>query len=336
MPKISVVIPIYNMDKYLAECIQSILLSTFQDWELILVNDGSTDNSESICQLYVAQDARIKYISQKNQGVSVARNQGLAQALGKYVFFMDSDDTIEANFLSSSYEIAERRDADIVVIGSYFLSTDLNKIAALPTCAFMVKQSFLSKYPDVRFPVGLQPCEDGLFTHRLLALTNKLAANPDGIYNYRSHEEQNHIQINQSCTKILEQIPQWFKILDGFYKKYNLYQTKSLHLARFIEHEPIELRLLSMPFSYNQKKELSKIICTFMQKNVCHYLSKEEFNLLDWKLRYLIKNYNPSLLICIHLLRVKVEKIIFFALRRLINLIPIKNLRHHLREKYLR
>ena len=73
-----------------------------------------------------------------------------------------------------------------------------------------------------------------------------------------------------------------------------------------------------------------------MQKNVCHYLSKEEFNLLDWKLRYLIKNYNPSLLICIHLLRVKVEKIIFFALRRLINLIPIKNLRHHLREKYLR
>ena len=170
----------------------------------------------------------------------------------------------------------------------------------------MVKQSFLSKYPDVRFPVGLQPCEDGLFTHRLLALTNKLAANPDGIYNYRSHEEQNHIQINQSCTKILEQIPQWFKILDGFYKKYNLYQTKSLHLARFIEHEPIELRLLSMPFSYNQKKELSKIICTFMQKNVCYYLSKEEFNLLDWKLRYLIKNYNPSLLICIHLLQITI------------------------------
>ncbi len=336
MPKVSIIIPVYNVEKYLTECIESVLEQTLSDWELILVNDGSPDGSEEICLNYARSDQRIKYISQKNQGVSIARNNGLKAASGKYIFFMDSDDTIDCNFLKSSYLVAEKEQADIVVIGAYFLKKPLSEIPALPVMASMIRCHFLRIHRDICFPAAIQPCEDGLFTHRLLALTNKLAANPDGVYNYRSHEEQNHIRINQSCTKVLEQIPQWFKILDDFYKKYNLYQTKSLHLARFIEHEPFGMRLISMPFTFNQKKELIKIIQTFMIQNVLPHLSKEEFELLDWKLRHLIKNYNPNLLICIHLLQLKVEKIIFFVLRRLINLFPIKNLRHRLREKYLR
>lgn len=335
MPKVSIIIPVYNVEKYLTECIESVLEQTLSDWELILVNDGSPDGSEEICLNYARSDQRIKYISQKNQGVSVARNNGLKAASGKYIFFMDSDDTIDCNFLKSSYLVAEKEQADIVVIGAYFLKKPLSEIPALPAWAVLINLNFLRKY-DVYFPVAIQPCEDGLFTHRLLALTNRLAANPNGIYNYRSHEEQNHIRINQACAKVLKQISQWFKILDDFYKKYNLYQTKSLHLARFIEHEPFGMRLISMPFTFNQKKELIKIIQTFMIQNVLPHLSSSEYKKLDYKLKYITKPYNLNFLTLILLVQKILEKLTIFILRRTINLIPIRKIRKALREKYLR
>lgn len=92
--KVSVIIPVYNVEKYLESCLESIKSQTFTDYELILINDGSTDESVAIMRRYAKTDARIRIISQSNRGVSAARNLGLSVAEGDYVLFVDSDDTI--------------------------------------------------------------------------------------------------------------------------------------------------------------------------------------------------------------------------------------------------
>lgn len=112
---ISVIVPVYNVEKYLDECIQSIVSQTFKDIEIILVNDGSTDASGLICDLWVQKDERIKVIHKKNGGLSSARNAGIDVAQGKYIIFVDSDDYwIGTDSLAHLYDTAEKFDADVV------------------------------------------------------------------------------------------------------------------------------------------------------------------------------------------------------------------------------
>lgn len=327
--KISVIVPIYNTEKYLSECIESILSQTLQDIELILVNDGSPDNCDAICKKYAASDKRVKYIHQKNQGVSVARNTGMAEAQGEYLFFMDSDDTIDEKFLETSYFSAQQHNADLVVIGKYFCYRALNSIPALPVWAFIVKRKLLNENPDIIFPVGLQPCEDGLFSHQLLALTNNLTKNPDGIYNYRAHDGQNHTVINTACEKVLNQIPIWFNILDAFYTSHHLYETKSSHLARFVEHEPFYFRFCSMPFTEEQRCHLIDIIRDFIYKKVQPYLSAKDYKSLHWSFRYIMKSHNIKLL----RFAFNLQHVWYKFLLLLVNIIPYKSSRKKLRHK---
>ena len=99
-PKISIIVPIYNTAKYLPECLDSILNQTYQNLEILCINDGSTDNSPEILKTYAKKDSRIKVITQKNQGLSTTRNQGLEHASGKYLTFVDSDDEIKPSFIA--------------------------------------------------------------------------------------------------------------------------------------------------------------------------------------------------------------------------------------------
>ncbi|MCD2502361.1 glycosyltransferase [Clostridium sp. NSJ-145] len=114
MCKISVIVPVYNVEKYLEKCIISILGQTFKDFELILVNDGSTDSSGEICNKYKKIDERIKVIYQKNSGLSAARNAGLEMAKGDYIGFVDSDDYINNNMYETMFKLAQENNADIV------------------------------------------------------------------------------------------------------------------------------------------------------------------------------------------------------------------------------
>ena len=95
--KISIIIPVYNVENYLAECLNSVVNQTYRNIEIIIVNDGSTDNSFSIIQQYQLQDERIKIINQENQGLSAARNAGMKVASGEYLWFVDSDDYVAIN-----------------------------------------------------------------------------------------------------------------------------------------------------------------------------------------------------------------------------------------------
>ena len=101
---ISVIIPIYNVEKYLTKCIESVINQTYKNLEIILVNDGSTDNSKEIIDKYSSIDSRIKVINKKNGGLSDARNVGIELAKGEYITFLDSDDWIELNMYEKLYK----------------------------------------------------------------------------------------------------------------------------------------------------------------------------------------------------------------------------------------
>lgn len=118
-PTVSVVIPVYNVEKYLAECVESVLRQTWGDYEIILVDDGATDSSGALCDRYAAEYGCIRVFHQPNGGLSAARNTGLRAARGDYVYFLDSDDYIEPQTLERLRTAAEREKADVVFFDGY-------------------------------------------------------------------------------------------------------------------------------------------------------------------------------------------------------------------------
>src|SRR5699024_2208596 len=114
---VTIIMPVYNVELYLKRSIESIINQSFFNWELIIVNDGSTDNSPKIIDMYKKMDNRINIIQQKNQGAGVARQKALEKAQGKYICFVDPDDYLEETALSSNYKIAEKHATDIIVNG---------------------------------------------------------------------------------------------------------------------------------------------------------------------------------------------------------------------------
>lgn len=124
MAEISMIVPVYQVEKYISQCIDSVLKQTFQDFELILVDDGSKDNSGMICDCYAAKDDRILVIHTDNRGAAAARNAGLERASGKYITFLDGDDYLAENMLARLYEVIDGSEYDMVVCDFLNLLTD--------------------------------------------------------------------------------------------------------------------------------------------------------------------------------------------------------------------
>lgn len=116
---VSCIIPVYNTEKYLPRCIESVLAQTFVDWEMLLIDDGSTDASGSICDEYAAKDERIRVFHKENGGISSARNLGLNYAQGEWIFFVDSDDSLPKTSLESL--LSRSSDANIIAGGFFFV-----------------------------------------------------------------------------------------------------------------------------------------------------------------------------------------------------------------------
>ena len=210
-PLVSVIIPVYNTAKHLPTCLNSIINQTYQNLEIIVIDDGSTDNSSEIIKQYNEKDNRIKAFTQKNQGLSAARNTGLKNATGKYVTFVDSDDMIETNMIEKLLLALEKTKSDISVCSfkerttngkeKHFnknnysrkvLNTEQALKAMLKEQGFMLSATMklypLNFFKNVSFPVG-KLHEDVGTTYRLFLKAKQIVFIPDELYIYVHHED---------------------------------------------------------------------------------------------------------------------------------------------------
>ncbi len=204
--KISCIVPVYNVEKYLCCCIDSILSQTFTDFELILVDDGSSDGCPAICDEYAEKDSRVRVIHQANAGVSVARNAGLDMARGEYVCFVDSDDWISPNMLESIDSEIRRVDfsLDMVMFDALFSDGSEHDVQLKPTavqifefdpekpvpfCGYIWNKAFRTDFlreNSISFPEGIQWGEDGYFAVHAYVEAEKILWIPKKLYNYRT------------------------------------------------------------------------------------------------------------------------------------------------------
>ena len=204
-PKVSIIVPVYNTADYLSACLDSLLAQTYENLEIIIIDDGSTDNSPAIIESYAKKDSRIKTIRQKNQGLSGARNAGLKEATGEYVTFVDSDDMIEPSMLQDMIIALEDTNSDIAVCSFkeiypngkivHFNKNLPKKVydtksalkAMLQERGFMISTTmklFPTKYfKDIKFPVG-KLHEDVGTTYKLIQKARNIIFLPQECYLY--------------------------------------------------------------------------------------------------------------------------------------------------------
>ncbi len=127
-PLLSVIVPVYNVEKYLKRCLESILVQSWNDYEIILVDDGSTDSSAQICDLYAEKYEMIRVIHKENKGLSDTRNRGIEEASGEYVYFPDSDDWLEPNTFSELSDVIEELTYDIISFNREFVTSEEDKL----------------------------------------------------------------------------------------------------------------------------------------------------------------------------------------------------------------
>ena len=253
MPKISVIIPVYNVEQYLPKCLESVINQTFKDLEIICINDGSTDSSLDILNQYKLKDPRVKVINQSNKGAGISRNVGIENAIGEYLFFIDADDWIDEHFLENSLSTAIKDGVDIVeTTKSYNVYKDnVNKLFDKKNakgftangCHFRrdviwdkIYKTFFIKEHNITFPNGL--CHnDAFFLLQCLYHNAKIALNSDAIY-YHNKANETSIRYKPSDKKLLSQLDMFILEIEfmnshffNFYDYYHNYH-KLFHTAK--------------------------------------------------------------------------------------------------------
>jgi glycosyltransferase involved in cell wall biosynthesis len=240
---VSVIVPVYNVEKYLSRCIDSILSQTYKNLEIILVDDGSTDNSPMICDDYKNKDSRIRVVHKKNEGVSVARNTGLDLANGTYISFVDSDDWIEPNLYERVITCINEKKADIV---KYHYVVEENGVSKNTGCnynytgfvdkkelisillaakiqgecwSYVFKKELLSK--SLRFENNIIYGEDILFTVELFLIANSIYFVEDSFYHYFQSNDGSVTKNANKAIEIIKTICIVYEKQKMIYKKYD-------------------------------------------------------------------------------------------------------------------
>lgn len=293
MPKISVIVPVYNAEKFLFRCIDSILNQTFKDFELLLIDDGSTDRSGDICDEYAKKDLRISVFHKRNGGVSTARNVGLDNARGEWICFIDSDDYISSNYFSA----VEKNDADIILFQNKRIHLDGSVYVtyALPPCKSrdfseyraIIKPNLVypivkvpwakiirkEKIGDLRFKIGQTIGEDALFIYELLNKCQSIAICNDYTYYWQDADNGGDaVKYQQKPKMAAEYVSNIYQA----YKKLNMPSVE------------VESLFLNYFFMLCQCGQQDRYKDWFANKDV---ISMTEF----------VKANNPSLLSCDYL-----------------------------------
>lgn len=295
MKKISVIIPVYNSEKYLEECLDSILNQNYNNMEVILVNDGSIDSSEAICKTYAKKDKRIKLINKKNGGVSSARNQGLVECTGDYIMFMDSDDLLHQNALKNIGK--NIGDNDTLVFGytrkykhkektslcNYNLKIeDIEEKIINDDCVggYLWNKVFSSniiKNNKLFFDEDIYFCEDLVFVLEYIKLAKKIRYISQCLYLYRMRKG------NATDNLISENTVSILKAYDYLQEK-----TDNINIKNKIRYNYLIMYLQLCPFLKinNINKEILKL-----EKKIVSYRNFNE------KIKYLIVKKMPYIYI---------------------------------------
>ena len=271
MIKISVIVPVYNVENYLIKCLESLVYQTLKDIELICVNDGSTDGSLSILEDYQKRFSQVKVYTKSNGGLSDARNYGLKHAVGEYIAFVDSDDYVSLNMFEILYKTIKQAQADLCIaqIKEVYPTyekelVDHNEIYPLlghPTVwNKLYKHEWIKRY-QIEFPVGLW-YEDNVFTYKYLLNHPKIVYVNDFLYYYRK-DRVGSIMSSQTNPKIYDiyevgEILSAYKdtcvLTDFEAQQFELYFIRGIffrHLSKIIRLEWKNIRNLCAQLSYH-------------------------------------------------------------------------------------
>ena len=213
---ISIIIPIFNVEQYLKQCLDSVLSQTYEDFEVLLINDGSTDSSENICKEYIQKDKRFHLITTANRGLSAARNTGIQNAKGEWIMFIDSDDYVDPEFCRVPFEAARTSNADVVIFKRIVIDKNGNKQKSIykaknrPEGIITFEQAIdfgenviwnklykKTLFKDIVFPEG-KYFEDIFITPCLLHKASIIYIMPVALYYYR---KRNNSLSNQRTSK---------------------------------------------------------------------------------------------------------------------------------------
>lgn len=249
-PLVSIIIPIHNASKFLNECLISATRQSYENIEIICVDDGSTDDSVSIVEKFKQADARVHLICQKNQGVSIARNNGMEKSSGEFIAFLDADDTLAPDCIQKAYETIAKEKSDIVIFGTSTICGQdtaqrwdfaiLEKLACgkLNAADFSVtiglmhniwdklyRKDFLTRN-DIKFPGGYKIGEDGVFNILCYLNNARYSYLPECLYNYRVCQAST---VHSSELNILYNIEAF-----NYIERLDLYKRQSIDVKRII------------------------------------------------------------------------------------------------------
>ncbi len=271
---VSIIVPIYNVEKYLSECIESVLAQSYKNLEIILVDDGSTDSSGEICDAYKRRNDRIQVIHKENGGLSDARNQGIVQSRGLYLAFVDSDDTIDSSYVEVMMRVMERYNCDIVQCAYQKIYNNGRKVLygenslivngreiqrylygkkSSPE-AFDIACNKLYKselFKEIRYPLN-RIHEDIATTYKLYLKAHLIVVIPNVLYNYRIRKE------SISHQESLQSLQDWRKAEKeryDFYDQINIPEMKNVALKAYYYRTLACIK--SKKITVEQKKELT-------------------------------------------------------------------------------
>lgn len=285
--KISIIVPVYNVEKYIAECIESLINQTYHNIEIILVNDGSTDNSRSICATYAKSDNRIVILDKENGGLSSARNKGLDEADGRYVTFVDSDDYIANDMVECLYNLLVRNKADISCVGMSGVVSevktgninDYETVEAKKAIEYILMEKNLTTsasgklykielWKDIRFPYG-KIFEDYATIYKVFAKCGKITISQFAKYYYRPNDSG----ITGGKFSI--------KKLDYFEVSSELEQFVNKNYPEMLKHVKNRETRYAISFYRNMSqsrydsREIRKRLSTIIRKNILNYIKTD-------------------------------------------------------------
>lgn len=318
-PKISIIIPVYNVKSYLNKCVESVLAQTYKSLEVIVVDDGSTDGSGEICDLFASRDDRVKVYHQANQGLSMARNKGLDHATGDWIAFLDSDDFIEPEMYENLLELANKYNVDLCSCNSrsfYENSLPMNSndtgeervYTYNEVISDLIKDSKIrfevwnklwrrSLIDDVRFKAG-QVCEDVYFDRILFKKAGKIAHIDKSLHNYlisRPGNTNSSFKIKKLC--IFEEFDEWIQDLN---KEDQEEQGKTVAVIA----GGFAMDIYIAAVETNQEKEIQKFLLRAGKKyydifKTVKFLSKKQ------RIKFMLFTHCPKLFIFVRKVSLK-------------------------------